>query len=457
MSQDLRPPGRHPDPAPELLDCLIIGAGPAGAIAATYLARYRRRIRVVDAGSSRASLIAVSHNCPGFPDGVGGDELLQRLRRQAARYGATFTEGNVEKLELDDEGLFTATYASAGAEHVVRARTVLLATGVIDLEPALPNLEGAIRQGYVRHCPICDGYEVIDKKVAVIGVGKKLVKEALFIQTYTPHLTLFSLDRPIDLSDADRRLLKRREIDVIEEPVSEVRIEGKRIAALVSASGKVHAFDTVYSALGTTVRSALAITLGAECDRLGDLIVDNRRMQTSVPGLYAAGDVVNGLNQISVAAGHAAIAATSIHNRLAKTSKRRPQKAPPQKKHDQQGNTMTQDFPEPPRDVEELDALLNRIDVGHDDLAALSDAQREDLKEELGQAWLTKWLPAYQVPAALPEAAALYRAIASGEKYPHLTDHVREDLLIRFDEEHGEGGPEHWSIVERDGDMPAAG
>jgi thioredoxin reductase (NADPH) len=207
---------------------------------------------------------------------------------------------------------------------------VLLATGVIDLEPALPNLDGAIRQGYVRHCPICDGYEVIDKKVAVIGAGKKLVKEALFIQAYTPHLTLFSLDRPIDLSDADRRLLRRRAIDVIEEPVSEVRIEGKRIAALISASGKVHAFDTVYSALGTTVRSELALTLGAECDRFGDLIVDNRRMRTSVPGLYAAGDVVNGLNQISVAAGHAAIAATSIHHRLNKKSKSRPHLPPPQ-------------------------------------------------------------------------------------------------------------------------------
>ncbi|MDB5824673.1 MAG: hypothetical protein JWR21_3377 [Herminiimonas sp.] len=293
-------------------------------IAATYLARYRRRIQMIDAGLSRARLIPTSHNCPGFPDGIGGDELLQRLRSQAARYGGTVTEGNVEKLEHDDEGLFTATFASAGTQEVVRAKNVLLATGVIDLEPALPNLEGAIRQGYVRHCPICDGYEVIDKKVAVIGTGKKLLSEALFIQTYTRHLTLFSLDQPIDLSDADRRLLQRREIEVIEEPVSEVRMEGNRIAALVGVGGTVREFDTVYSALGTTVRSELARTLGAECDRFGDLIVDNRRMQTSVPGLYAAGDVVNGLNQIAVAAGHAAIAATSIHHRLEKIRKSRP-------------------------------------------------------------------------------------------------------------------------------------
>jgi hypothetical protein len=118
---------------------------------------------------------------------------------------------------------------------------------------------------------------------------------------------------------------------------------------------------------------------------------------------------------------------------------------------------MTQAFPEPPKDVEELDALLHRIDVGQDDLAALSDEQREGLKEEVSQAWLTKWLSAYQVPVALPEAGALYRAIASGAKYPHLTDHVREDLLIRFDEEHGEGGPIHWSVVERDDKAPAGG
>lgn len=118
---------------------------------------------------------------------------------------------------------------------------------------------------------------------------------------------------------------------------------------------------------------------------------------------------------------------------------------------------MTQDYLEPPRDIQEFDALLHRIDVGDADLASLSDEQREVLKEELGQAWLTKWLPDYQVPADLGAASILYRAIAAREMYPHLTDRVREDLLIRFDEEHGEGGPVHWSIVERDDDMPAGG
>lgn len=300
------------------LDCLIIGGGPAGLIAAIYLARYRRRIMLIDAGQSRASLIPTSHNFPGFPDGIGGDALLERLRAQAARYGVRITSGEVEKLERHEENGFAAQYRSDEMEGEAEASFVMLATGVIDIEPELPGLTDAIRQGLIRHCPICDGYEVIDQKVAVIGHGEKLLREALFIRHYTDNLTVFSLGRDIGLGDAEHEELRERNIRVIDEPISEVFLDNGKIAALRGHSGKSHEFDTLYSALGTMVRSKLALDLGAECDEMGDLIVDSRRMQTSVPGLYAAGDVVNGLNQISVAAGHAAIAATSIHHGLNK-------------------------------------------------------------------------------------------------------------------------------------------
>lgn len=298
------------------VDCLIVGAGPAGLIAAIYLARFRRSIKLIDAGSSRASLIPLSHNFPGFPDGISGNEILKRLRLQAQRYGVEITEGVVDRLNRQDDGSFIGCY---GTESV-QAASVLMATGVIDIEPELPKLIDAIRQGYVRHCPICDGYEVIDQKVAVIGYGKHLVKEALFIRHYTADLTLLSLGRQIELSDADRNLLSDKGIRIIEDPIEEVSIEGRKITALRGAGGKEHRFDTVYSALGTKVRSELARELGVECDEGGDLLVDLRRLQTSIPGLYAAGDVVNGLNQISVAAGQAATAATAIHHQLSKDS-----------------------------------------------------------------------------------------------------------------------------------------
>lgn len=306
----------------DMLDCLIIGGGPAGLIAAVYLARFRRRIGIIDAGSSRASLIPTSHNLPGFPDGIGGDAFLARLREQAVRYGAAVTPGMVQKLERGEDGIFTARYGDEGGQQSAQAPFVILATGVIDIEPELPGLGDAIRRGYIRHCPICDGYEVIDRKVAVLGHGEKLLREALFIRHYTADLTVLSLGRDIGLGDAEHRTLQENGIRVIDEPIAEVFIENGRIAALRGHSGKLHAFDTLYSALGTLVRSQLALELGAACDELGDLLVDGRRQQTTIPGLYAAGDVVNGLNQISVAAGQAAIAATSIHHGLNKRDAR---------------------------------------------------------------------------------------------------------------------------------------
>lgn len=298
------------------VDCLIIGGGPAGLVAATYLARFRRSVKLIDAGSSRASLIPLSHNLPGFPDGISGDEILARMRAQAERYGVEITSGVVDRLSREEDGSFVGCYGTDS----IQADSVVLATGVIDIEPELPNLTDAIRQGYVRHCPICDGYEVIDQKVAVIGSGKHLLKEALFIRHYTADLTVLSLGQPIGLSDADRTRLSDQGIHIIEEPIAEVSVERRRIAALRGAGGQEYRFDTVYSALGTKVRSELALDLGVDCDEGNDLLVDHRRLQTSVPGLFAAGDVVNGLNQISVAAGQAAIAATAIHHLLSRNS-----------------------------------------------------------------------------------------------------------------------------------------
>jgi len=293
-----------------ILDCLIVGAGPAGLTASIYLARFRRRIKAVDAGASRASLIPVSHNCPGFPEGISGNDLLARCRAQALRYGADIASGWVARLEKIDGGFAT----TCGGDRLM-ARTVLLATGVVDIEPVLPNLKDAIRCGYIRHCPICDGYEAIDKKVAVIGSGKGGLKEALFLKCYTADLTLLTLGNDMALTGDDRETLRRARIRVIEEPVDEVCFEQGKIGAIRMESGETHQFDALYSALGAVTRSDLAVQAGAECDPEGHLIVDDH-LRTSVPGLYAAGDVVSSLNQISVAMGHAAIASTTIHNSL---------------------------------------------------------------------------------------------------------------------------------------------
>ena len=294
----------------DIFDCLIIGAGPAGLTAALYLARFRRRIALFDAGHSRASYIPRTHNFPGWPGGISGDELLERLRQQAGRYGAKPARGLVERLDRRD-GAFVA--GVDGGE--IAARRVLLATGVVDKEPDMVNLREAVAHGAIRFCAVCDGHEVIDTRVAVYGPGDVATRHALFMRTFTSDLAVLQPRGCEAPGEEDRRTLDRAGIRIVPDVVAEIALTADRRAAARTASGQVHVFDTIYPALGSRMRSELAVALGARCTGEGELIVDHHQ-RTSVPGLYAAGDVVAALNQISVAVGHAAIAATDIHNQL---------------------------------------------------------------------------------------------------------------------------------------------
>ena len=294
-----------------VLDALIVGGGPAGLVAAVYLARFRRDVVVIDAKASRASLIPRSHNCPGFPEGISGEELLQRLREQASRYGARIIEDHVDRAERIEQGGFVAHCAT----QAFAARTLVLATGVVDIEPELPNLRDAIRQGLIRHCPICDGYEVHGDRVAVIGRGSKGVREARFIRHFTGTLTLFSLGEAAITGD-ERRELAEAGIELVESAVTEVHRDGRAIVGLQTADGREHRFDTLYSSLGTLCHCALAHDLGVRCADNGSILTD-RHQRTSLHGVYACGDIVHDtLSQIAVAYAHAAIAATAIHNSL---------------------------------------------------------------------------------------------------------------------------------------------
>ena len=295
------------------MDCLIIGGGPAGLTAAIYLARFQRRFLVVDTGASRCSWIPISHNHAGFPDGIAGSDLIARMRVQAEQYGAEIIRGRVEQLERSAGGGFAAVLAD-GSRH--EAKRVLLATGTEDVPPplALPERTQAVQHGRLRYCPICDAYEVRGRKVALAGSRRCRIHEALLLRGYTADLTLITLVNPWELPEEERSTLAAAGIAIIEPPASELVLEDDAIAVHTS-DGSMYRFDSIYVALGLCARSALAVALGAEHDADGALTVDAHQ-QTTVPGLYAAGDVVQGLAQISVAMGQAAIAATAIHNGL---------------------------------------------------------------------------------------------------------------------------------------------
>jgi len=291
-------------------EVLVIGAGPAGLTAAAYLARFRRRVLVADGGAPRACWIPVSHNMPGFPKGISGDAILERMTEQAVEYGAVIEAGRVGELVRDGDG-FIARLNGRG----VRVRAVLLATGVMDHHPDLPGVERAIERSLVRICPICDGYEAIDKAVAVIGDDDKGAREAAFLRTYSDRVTLIHVGPADALGDETE--LTRLGIELIRATIDNVRLEGDRVIAL-GWSGDGRAFDLVYSALGTSPNAELARKLGARTGEDGRLFVDPHQ-STSIAGLYAAGDVVRGLNQIAVASAEAAVAATAIHNGLRAT------------------------------------------------------------------------------------------------------------------------------------------
>ena len=295
----------------EPLDCIIIGGGPAGLTAAIYLARFRRTFVVLDEGKSRASWIPVSHNLPGHPDGIPGTLLLERMRAQAERYGSEIRTVHVTRLARSPDGSFVAQ-TSRGAIH---GRRVVVATGVIDREPELPDLRDAIQKGFVRHCPICDAYEATGQSVAIIGYGKCSVHEAMLLRRYTSDLTLLTLGRPFEFSEADRRALQQAQVRVIDEPVRRIGIRGERINSFHMESGEERRFDTIYSALGHDIRSGPIDDLGLDVDRDGAILTDAHQ-RTSIPGLYAAGDIVQGLAQIAVAMGQGAIAATDVNNSL---------------------------------------------------------------------------------------------------------------------------------------------
>lgn len=296
----------QPDDSPARWDAVVIGGGPAGLTTATYLARFRRKVLLVDSGRSRAQSIPLSHNYPGFPDGVNGADLLAAMRRQAEHYPVRFQAARVESLHRDDDG-FALHLTDAPPCH---ARLVMLATGAADVWPDLPEAAQALRDGVLRFCPVCDGYEAADRPVGVLTNGSAGVREAVYLRHFTPDVTVFLSGPDVVLPADDLRLLRDAGVQVAQaHPQAFARCEE---GVEVHCGGETRVVAALYSAFGMQVRSRLAIALGAASDALGYLVVDEHQ-QTSVPGLYAAGDVASGLNQISVAAGGAAIAAAAMH------------------------------------------------------------------------------------------------------------------------------------------------
>ncbi len=290
-----------------MLDCIIIGGGPAGLTAALYLARFRRSVTVLDAGGGRARLIPATHNFAPFPDGIAGPDLLDHMRASAERYGASILPERAVSIAVDDAGFRVVTN---GQSH--RARALVLATGVTNHRPPLSEADHAraLAQGLIRYCPVCDGYEARDMRIAVLGAGRHGANEARFLGQFSSDVTLI----------APAGYIYSADVTVADAPLADLALTKTEVVATL-VSGAVLTFDTLYAALGTTPCTDLAAALGVRLTDDGLVKVDARQ-RTSVNGVYAVGDLTEALDQIGVAMGQAAIAATALHNDLSERDRR---------------------------------------------------------------------------------------------------------------------------------------
>ena len=299
-----------------LYDCIVVGAGPAGLSASLFLARYRRRTLTFHHNSPRN---VYAHNVHGFlgHDGISPAELLARGRDEVTSYGGLIVQGCVTRIERFSNEHFRV-YAGDGNEGSRRfdAQRVLLATGLRDLTPDCPGFRDFYGAS-VHHCPDCDGYEYTDKRIAVLGSGTKTVGFALGLLTWTNKITIITEDKN-GLNEDDRAKVAAFDLKVRDESIKSLDgdLASKQLRQVIFSSGDPLECDALFFNLGTEPASNLHEMLGCKLDEDCGLVWVDETRQTSVEGVYAAGDITPHSQLAVVAAAEGAMAAIHIHDSL---------------------------------------------------------------------------------------------------------------------------------------------
>jgi thioredoxin reductase len=306
-----------------MFDCIVVGAGPAGLSGALFLARYRRRVLTFHHNSPRN---IYSHGVHGFlgHHGILPGELLTRGRSEVTDHGGLIVEGCVTHAERIADGHFrVSTGNEKTAAQSFDTRRLLLATGLRDLTPDCPGFHEFYGSS-VFHCPDCDGFEVTGKRVAVLGHGKRAALFALNLLTWTGALTLITNGDEGDLGDEHRARLRQLDIAVTNERIA--NLEGdpdrRQIERVRFEDGSALECDALFFTLGTEPASSLHTSLGCRLDEECGLVWVDGNQQTSIPGVYAAGDLTPNSQLAVVAAAEGAMAAIHVHKSLVPEERR---------------------------------------------------------------------------------------------------------------------------------------
>lgn len=319
------PPVDAPPDLTDVVDCAVVGAGPAGLTAALCLARYRRSVAVFDTGEGRSTFGQVNHNLLGFPGGIPARELRRLGRAQLAEYPQVrCIDGCVDRIEQPEvapveeaaqEDPDRAAFRLATSAGWLRARTVLLATGVQDHFPRFEGWEACVGQSMF-WCIACDGYEHRDGKVVVVGNGDAAAGEALQLRRYSEDVSVVTNEAGVALSPRARSRLERAGVPVVAGRIRGAVADDGVLEALVLDDGSTLDVQALFVAQGSTPASDLAVALGARCTDAGWVVVDEEQ-RTSVPGLFAAGDVTaHHSHQLSTALHEGTQAAAAVNYAL---------------------------------------------------------------------------------------------------------------------------------------------
>lgn len=293
-------------------DAIVIGGSFAGLSAATYIARARRRVAVIDAGAPRNRFAAHSH---GFlsRDGSEPHTILATAREQLAAYAeASLISAHV----IDARAIADGFAVSLEDGTVLEAAKLVLAFGVTDLLPEVPGL--AERWGRnVLHCPYCHGHELSGRPLGVLNTSSHSAHQAMLISEWGP--TTFYLDGAAMPDDSTRNALEQRGITI--EPRSVTKLIGEADAPLevIFKDGERGLVDALFIAAPWRLSSDLAERLGCAIDHgpMGPVVYTDDLKMTSVPGIYAAGDLARAPHSVTWAASDGVTAGVAVHRALA--------------------------------------------------------------------------------------------------------------------------------------------
>lgn len=299
------------DRVKEIYDVAIAGGGPAGLSAAIWLSRYLHSVLLVDSGDPRNWETRGVNGFLGLP-GIRPSQLRASGRDEARKYGAVLVDDTIETVERSEPDEFELVL-HCGDRY--RARRLLLAIGLKDVWPDIPGL--ARVYGSTAHiCPDCDGFETRDRKTVVLGKGRKAVGMALNLSTWTRDIIIVTNGEAPDLNQPEYcQKLDALNIPVLTDRVTEVCCMEGRLHCLKLASGMELDVERIFIATEQYPADDLGAQLDCARDAGGHIVVD-RHYHTSVPHVFAAGDIVPGSQLAIAAAADGAIAALAIHKSL---------------------------------------------------------------------------------------------------------------------------------------------